>query len=113
MHALQDIRYWLRATNDPPASPDHPVPELGTTPDFVMSKEQVVSFAADTRRLVERFFEALDRGPLSARSPVNRDFTLADSVLHQLRHISYHVGHCDAILRELGFPAVRWLGFGE
>jgi uncharacterized damage-inducible protein DinB len=62
---------------------------------------------------VERFLEALDRGPLSGRSPVNPDFTPADAVLHQIRHITYHVGHCDAILRELGLPAVRWLGFGE
>ncbi len=76
-------------------------------------RAQVASLAAETRQVVDRFFKALDRGLLSARSPVNADFTLADALLHQIRHISYHVGHCDAILRGLRLPAARWRGFGE
>ena len=35
-------------------------------------------------------------------------------VFMQIRHIQYHVGHCNSILRERGLKAVDWIDyFGE
>ena len=39
--------------------------------------------------------------------------TNMDIVLMLMRHIQYHTGHCDSILREDGFEAVEWLDYLE
>jgi len=32
-----------------------------------------------------------------------------DVILMQIRHLQYHVGHCNSILRERGAEAVDWI----
>jgi hypothetical protein len=34
-----------------------------------------------------------------------------DVLLMQIRHIQYHVGHCNSILRDRGYRAVDWIEY--
>ncbi len=35
------------------------------------------------------------------------------SLLCQIRHVQYHMGHCNSILRHFHYKAVEWIGYGE
>jgi hypothetical protein len=66
------------------------------------------------KRIIEKtnkLFDRIDDSFLSERLVSDRDFTYLDAILAQIRHIQYHVGHCDSILRQNRIEAVDWLKY--
>ncbi|MGE5557484.1 MAG: hypothetical protein ACM3WV_02610 [Bacillota bacterium] len=59
------------------------------------------------------FFEALDDKKLSSPLIPDSKLTFGDVIISQIRHIQYHVGHCNSILRHHRFEAVEWIPCDE
>jgi hypothetical protein len=61
-----------------------------------------------------RFFVKLTDEMLSI--PIienNNKYTYLDVITGQIRHIMYHVGHCNCILRSYAVPTVAWQAHNE
>jgi len=58
----------------------------------------------------DRFFDEMNDSVLLEPIPHRKDgFTYFDIIINQIRHVMYHVGHCDCVLRENGYPATAYI----
>jgi uncharacterized damage-inducible protein DinB len=111
LHALTGCLFWTRTARDPFAEPfaDRQVfPELDQDPRTVLGKAELEEFATRVAEQLERFLDHGDDAWLTEASPLYDKILNIDVVQMQIRHLQYHAGHCNAILREAGVPAVEW-----
>jgi len=79
-----------------------------------LTKAQLKEYMVKIHSKTERIFERLNDDLLS--TPIIQgkfDYTYADVIMGQIRHIMYHVGHCNSILRNNDLPAVEWIAHNE
>lgn len=112
LHALYGANFWMRQSNVlilEPFAERKVYPELEKEPEGKISKDEMLNYKDEVKKLCESFFEGKDDEWFSMPSVLCDKLTNMDVVFMQIRHIQYHVGHCDSILRERGFKAVDWL----
>lgn len=61
--------------------------------------------------ICQRSFSGKDDGYLKSASTIYEKISNIDIVLMQVRHIQYHVGHRNSILRDKNREAVDWLDY--
>lgn len=79
-----------------------------------LTKEQLKEYLMKIHLKTERIFEKLNDVLLV--TPIikdKNDYTYSDVIMGQIRHIMYHVGHCNSILRNNGLLAVEWIAHNE
>ena len=111
LHALEGVAYWLRLEGDgySPAFPRLRVyPELDREAVDQLSKQQLLDYQQKVRAGAENYFARLTEPLLLEKSLLDPELSNLDIILLQIRHLQYHVGHCNSILREAGLPAVGW-----
>jgi uncharacterized damage-inducible protein DinB len=114
LHALTGADFWMRQSNEQfvePFTGKKVYPELEQDPEDQLSKENLIKYAGEVQALSLLFFEGKDDAWLNSGSTVYNKITNMDVVFMQIRHILYHVGHCDSILRESGYKAVEWVDY--
>jgi hypothetical protein len=114
LHAFTGINFWLRENNAKFIEPfcDKKVyPELDNNPEVNLSKEDLVDYKDRIKEICEGFFEDKDDNWLNSNSIVYDKIKNLDIIFMQVRHIQYHVGHCNSILRENNREAVEWLDY--
>lgn len=115
-HALQSVDYWFWNGPGNYVLPDFNhkdvSSELGEASKDYLSKEELIQYYEDVYVRADSFFLSYKESMLK-RNCMDRNLTNADVILMQIRHIQYHVGHCNSILRQYGLKAVEWQGFGE
>jgi uncharacterized damage-inducible protein DinB len=89
--------------------------DLGTKSGDILSKKELTAYFEKITEKVERFFGKLtDETLLDPIAPQqDTELTYADTILMQIRHIQYHVGHCNRLLRQSGSRTVGWIGYHE
>jgi hypothetical protein len=112
LHALCGTGFWLRPEGEEYAEPFaerglHP--ELDGEGGLPASREELRELAREVRARAGRFFAGIDDGGLALRSAASPRLTLLDIASTQLRHLMYHVGALDSVLRDRGEKAVAWL----
>ncbi len=113
-HALHGAVYWLRTEHTlytEPFSDLNLYPELDGIPEHTLSKEDLIQLLQDATRLAVDFFEDMTTQKLSESSEVFSEITNLDVICMQIRHLQYHIGHCNAILRESGYQAAEWVDY--
>ena len=78
-------------------------------PEYLTKDELIFYFQAFIEKK-DRFFSKLD--DLALLEPISHrqdGYAYLDIITNQIRHIMYHVGHCDCILRDNGYSAIAWL----
>lgn len=108
-HSLGAVDFFL-GTAGPSLAPG-PVAglqEVGTEP---LSKDQVRAAAREARATVDQFVAGLADQELPKRneplfSEFNYDMSLAATLVGLASHTLYHLGSCDAALRNRGLPGV-------
>ena len=77
--------------------------------DYITRDEMNIYFHSFIEKK-DRFFNNLTDTKLLEPISYRQDgLTYFDIISNQIRHIMYHVGHCDCILRENGYPVKAWL----
>ena len=76
-----------------------------------VSKRDVLAYAATTKALALEFMGGLDMGQLTLRhdrmsAMLGKERTVQHAVIGLVRHVNYHLGCCDAVLREHGLAGV-------
>ncbi|MDP2856992.1 MAG: DinB family protein [Bacillota bacterium] len=84
-------------------------PQLGKPSPAHLTRQESLDFLAAVRGKVKRYFDALEDSrlwqPISSRTEI----TYMDAIIGQLRHVMYHVGNCNRMLKESGAPTAGWL----
>jgi hypothetical protein len=117
LHAFTGINFWLRLNNDKFIEPflDKKVyPELDNEPENQLTKGDLTEYKNMVKEIAKVYFADKDDEWLGADSAIYKKIKNLDVIFGQVRHIQYHVGHCNSILRENYRDAVEWIDyFGE
>ncbi len=82
------------------------------TPEKGPSKDEVRQLAASMKDMVNAFLDGQSTATLADKHEVlsryrNQHATNQNAIVSLIRHACYHLGCCDAILREHGLPGVH------
>ncbi len=101
-HALAGVNYWMRLKNDDfvgPFAGKVLYPELENDPVDSLSREELQGYSDEVAALCEAFFADKDDEWLREASVLYDKISNMDIVFMLVRHMQYHTGHCDSILR--------------
>ncbi len=80
-------------------------------PDFEVSKATMLEHARLAKAVADKFVTGLSAANLTDTQPrlsktFGREQTMQNAVMALIRHCNYHLGCCDAVLRENGVKGV-------
>ncbi|HEX3046116.1 MAG TPA: DinB family protein [Bacillota bacterium] len=117
LHALSGINFWMRSSPEPPFIEPfrerNVYPELEQDPEGKVTRAELLEYKDDVKGICVGFFLNKDDEWLCHSSPIYDQITNLDVVFMQIRHIQYHVGHCNSILRDRNIPAVDWIDYWD
>ncbi|MCL1986300.1 MAG: DinB family protein [Betaproteobacteria bacterium] len=117
-HALNSCQFWGLQDGETPEQGlyPHEVGRLQTTPDAAPSKKAVLEYAARMKAKADAYLDGLQdtdlpdiNQGLTARMKalgIAREFSHSQTLVMLSGHILYHLGSCDAALREHGLKGV-------
>ncbi|MHB8062710.1 MAG: DinB family protein [Ruminiclostridium sp.] len=114
LHAFNGINFWLRTNNEKfiePFADKKVYPELEHEPENQLTKGDLTEYKNVVKEISRLFFDNKDDEWLECNSIIYDKIKILDVIFMQVRHIQYHVGHCNGILRENNREAVEWLDY--
>lgn len=111
-HALSGIHYWMRLENSKLPDPfpgKHLYPDFEDEPVQTLSNREIKRYGETVRNSCIDYFTSLNDNILTEKSVLSGSFTNLDIILLMIRHIQYHVGQCNTILKENNLKTVKWL----
>ncbi len=114
LHAYTGALFWTRGPGVEFAEPyaeRNLYPEFEHDPEGTISRDELSVLARRVRDQIETSIQGKTDAWLAEPSPVYDKITNADVLIGQVRHIQYHVGHCDSILREHGEQTPEWVDY--
>jgi len=116
LHTFYGICFWFRNENSEYYDPFKDLnvyPEFEKDPENILSKDIIINFCAETKEIAIKWLNGKDDNWLKLlffNNPPEtlEKFTNSDVIIEQIRHVMYHVGHCNAIFRENGITTGEW-----
>jgi hypothetical protein len=116
-HALFWFNAWLRDWSKPIVYPEFHIAEaleIKHRTGSIIDRKQMLGYLAKVRADYEVFLAGItDRTLLAPGTAFGREWTTADRILGQVRHIQHHVGYLNAILSADRGVRVHGVGYGE
>jgi arsenate reductase-like glutaredoxin family protein len=78
-------------------------------PENMLSKDILKKVCSETKDIAEKWFNGKDDNWLKLSSKICNEITNHELMLTHLRHMMYHVGHCEALFRENGIETGEWI----
>jgi len=116
VHAFAGTHGWLREDKleiMPPFSVFNGkkiYSEFENDPEIMLTKADVVQLCNETKETIEKWFNGKDDDWLKMPFAIFK-INNFDNIAGQIRHIMYHVGHCEAIFRENGIKPDEYLDY--
>ncbi|WP_105618154.1 DinB family protein [Vallitalea okinawensis] len=114
LHTLTGINFWFRQNNVKFVEPfeDKKVyPELENEPEHQITRKDLIEYKNAVKDLINTFFAHKDDKWLHDNSILFDKIKNIDVIFMQVRHIQYHVGYCNCILRENNSETVEWIDY--
>jgi hypothetical protein len=114
LHCLTGVLFWTRNKNDEfvePFNEREVYPELEKDPVGRITKEEMHELVKVVKLQKEELFLNKNDKWLLANSILYNRIRNIDIIEGQIRHIQYHVGHCNSALRERNERAVEWIDY--
>lgn len=111
-HCLESIHYWLRLNDgqyQAPFAGKRVFPGMEKEAVDQLSRKELGEYLQSVKSQAEQYFNSLTDDKLLENSIVDSEKSNCDVIFLQIRHIQYHVGHCNSIFREQGIAAVSWI----
>jgi len=117
-HALGSCQFWTLQDGEMPEQGLYPpeVNKLQSTPDVAPAKKDVLEYAARMKAKADAYLDALRDTDLPGLNQgladrmkalgVPREFSHSQTLVMLSGHLLYHLGACDAALRERGLKGV-------
>lgn len=87
--------------------------ELDQRSDEVLTKNELQDYLIKIEEKIEGIFANLTDEQLLEEIVPGSGFTYNDVILSQIRHIQYHVGNANSLLKYQDVPTVNWMGYNE
>ena len=119
-HTFYYVRFWFRDENSEVNDPYKDLklyPELEKEPENLLTKSNMINFCKETKEIAKNWFKGKDDDWLKLfffKNPPYKNLEKLknnDVIVDQIRHLMYHVGHCDAIFRENGIETGEYLDY--
>lgn len=120
-HYVYYVDYWMRTSYDDGEWRTMIFEDVYTTDLYAnsydglfISKEKMASYLDGIQQKTTRIFDELTDDRLG-ESVFGNDpqFTYADVITGQIRHIMYNIGYLNGILREQNLPESDWYSYNE
>jgi hypothetical protein len=111
-HAYESMDWWMTRDHEHYQTPDFGkdiTADLDQTCTGYLTRAEMARYAQELRIKVVEFFREMNDATLLAPYHDNSPDSNCDMILCQIRHLQYHIGHCNSILREQGLTAVEWI----
>ncbi len=120
-HAAFFIDFWFRDAYDGSEYRtmvfDQRIPpefEHEVDPSLMVSREDILIFLDKLQTKTQRYFDNLHDGMLGDSIVKGvENYTYADAVIGQIRHVMYNVGYLNGILRSLDLEESDWYSYNE
>lgn len=112
-HAITGIQFWFRQQSEQFHKPNlnkDVSPDLDEESTEDPTKEEMSAYVKWMIDKSRAFVEQLNDETALEPCEVYNEFTKADVIIMQTRHIQHHVGYCNHILSSHHHKAVEWLG---
>ena len=112
LHTFTGMLFWLREENTEfiePFKDKNVYPELDGDPENILSKNDIRQCCDDAKIIGEKWFIGKEDNWLKLSSKIYNKITNFDNMEMQIKHLMYHVGHCEAILRENGIKVGEYI----
>ena len=86
-------------------------PEFENDPEIVLVKEEVKKCFIEIKEIMYNWLNGKDDNWLKLPYKIYPKITNNDITLGQLRHLMYHIGHCDAIFRDNKIKPEEYLDY--
>ena len=114
-HTIEGLDYWFNENGEyrfydfkKKVSSD-----LNINTEDYLTKCEIKIYLNFVLKRIKIFLKKIDDKKILSRSVINNKFRIMDIILIQIRHLQYHVGHCNSILRTNKIKAAKWQGYGE
>jgi hypothetical protein len=111
-HALTGAMFWTRPHGREFVEPHDDrklFPELDGEPEGALSRSELSELSTEVRAQIATLLADRTDAWLKQPSWIYDKVLNFDVLVGQIRHLQYHVGHCNSILRENDAPAAEWL----
>jgi hypothetical protein len=112
-HAFGGAHYWLREENtefiDPFKDQNIYLERMEKDPESILSKGVLRQYCKEIKEIAEKWFNGRDDDWLKLPSKIYNKATNNEAALMQIKHIMYHVGHCEAVFRENGIETGEYI----
>ena len=114
-HSILCVEFFsiCQADSEPVLQKKYPldVAMLKTVPDMVISKQEMHDLAKQAKAIAHNFMEKLTVENLTEpqvqmSNRMKREQTMQNALIALIRHCTYHLGCCDAVLRQHGLEGV-------
>lgn len=120
-HYVYFIDFWMREKYDDSEWRTMIFDDVYTTDLYAVSyeglfipQEKMLEYLDAIQMKTTCLFDNLNDEKLSASVYGNNpQYTYADVIIGQIRHIMYNIGYLNGILRELGLPESDWYAYNE
>ncbi|MBF9017324.1 MULTISPECIES: DinB family protein [unclassified Oceanispirochaeta] len=112
LHAISGSLFWLRTDTEEFSEPYEDLnvyPELEKKPENQLTKDQITQVLNEAEELAAYYFNRYSSEQLLMESVLVHKISGLDVVFMQIGHLQYHIGHCEAILRDAGMDVPEWL----
>jgi hypothetical protein len=116
IHTLAGMKGWLREEK-PESIPFSEFNgkkiyiEFENEPEIILTKKDIIDCFIEVKEITEKWFSGKDDNWLKSSYKLYNKITNYDMTEGQIRHIMYHVGHCEAIFRENGIKTGEYLDY--
>jgi hypothetical protein len=85
--------------------------EFENDPETILAKDEVKKCCNEVKEIAEKWFAGKDDDWLKSPYKIYDKINNFDQTVGQIRHIMYHIGHCEAIFRENGIKPEEYLDY--
>ncbi|GHT61775.1 hypothetical protein FACS1894109_20540 [Spirochaetia bacterium] len=118
LHTFVGMYFWLQEENDHfdgKIMGKNVITELDDNPEKVIktiySKQDIIEFCNESKNIAEKWFDGKDDKWLNSPSAKYKKMTNFDVMMGQIKHMMYHIGHCEAIFRENKIKTGEYLDY--
>lgn len=114
-HAVFFVDFWLREDYTTPGWQTRTFDkslevDLGKPSGDHLGRAEMLEYIDCVTEKVRRYCAALDDSRLDQPITSRSELAYIDALLLQVRHVMYHVGNCNRMLKQAGAATAGWLG---
>jgi hypothetical protein len=86
-------------------------PDFENIPEIMLTKSEIIECCKATKEIAKKCFSGKDDNWLKLPWEKHNKVTNFDMLESSIKHLIYHIGHCEAVFRENGIKTGEYLDY--